>query len=444
MPEMKISDIFRAVCVFLVAITIINAGFAPRVYAQPIPAQPSMQDLYRVEGVVVDIQGNPVTARDRAVEEAQKQAFHTLLGRLIVARPAETSPEPGPDDMPRLVQDIDIVSEKVSAARYGATVNVRFRPEATRAFLQGKNYALAEAVRAPMVVIPIWQKDSRKKLWDVDNPWLTAWRQRGADDPLLPVVLPIGGIEDVTLGTADEILAGKPEVLNGYRAQYQADSVLVVAAMLRESDRRLAVEFRDFGLVSDRDGQGIGAGLGNADRQSLTIPAINGESDEDLYRRAVQTVLGRVKEQWKQSTAINLDGGESTISVVVPVRGIEDWIAIQRRLNSQKNVIRADIQALNTGSVRLLVHHYGTIEQLRLLMAQYGLELAPLASNLQPGLVPEKGTDPVPVAGVTAPLYTPLDPPKAIPTPADAAGAGPAPQLSAQPVWQLQMRDRAL
>ena len=167
----------------------------------------------------------------------------------------------------------------------------------------------------------------------------------------------MGGIEDVTLGTADEILAGKPETLNAFRQQYQADSVLVVAATMRESDRRLAVEFRDFGLLSDRDGQGIGSGFGNADRQSLTIPAMAGESDDDVMRRAVQTVLARVKEQWKQSTAINLDGGESTITVTVPVRGIEDWIAIQRRLNSQKNVFRADVLALSTQSVRLLIHH---------------------------------------------------------------------------------------
>jgi hypothetical protein len=436
MPEMKNSTIFRHV---LCCLTVIIVLIATNAVADP----PAMADLYRIDGVTVDIPGN-AAARDRAVEEAQKQAFRTLLGRLTVARPAEASPEPTVDEMPKLVQDIDIVSEKISPAHYLATVNVRFRPEASRNFLRDKGYALAEAVRAPIVVMPIWQQDGRKKLWDVGNPWLAAWRQRGPDDPLLPIILPVGGIEDVTLGTADEILAGKPETLNAFRQQYQADSVLVVAATLRESDRRLAVEFRDFGLLSDRDGQGIGSGFGNADRQSLTIPAMAGESDDDVMRRALQTVLARVKEQWKQSTAINLDGGESAITVTVPVRGIEDWIAIQRRLNSQKNVFRADVLALSTQSARLLIHHYGTTDQLRLLMAQYGLELAPIANRIQAVLVPATGTDPMPVAGVTAPPYTPITPPTAIPTPAAAAGAAAAPQLSAEPEWKLLMRDRAL
>lgn len=446
MPEMKKSVLFSVFSrFFAISVIVLPLSGHPAMAQQQGAAMPprvSEQDLYRVDGVRVDITGNPVTARDKAVEQAQLQAYHTLLGRLTVAGPAKGDPDPSA--MAKIVQDIDIVNEKISANHYTAIFDIRFRPDASRAWMSGENLAIAESARAPMIVVPIMVDGDRKKLWDVDNAWRDAWNRTGKGDPLLPVIMPAGDVADITLGTADEIMAGKPEIIEAYRQKYHADSVLVVAASLRQTDNRLGIEVRDFSNVHNQGGDAAGVQPSVADRQNLTLLPLKDEAQPAFYDRAVTAVLDRVRSEWKQQTAVNLDAGESSLLVNVPVRGIEDWIAIQRRLESQKNVVRSDIQALNPKSVRLILHHLGTIDQLRVVLGQYGLELAPVPGKEQAVLTPQAGTMPSPVAGVTAPPFNPMAPPKAVASLPDAPGATVTPSLANEPVWQLIMRDHAL
>lgn len=426
MPDMKKTTIFTMFLRFVTLFYLVLVSVAPSVQAQQ-PAPPLVasvpQDIYRVEGVKISLGGNTATARDRAVEQAQQEAFQTLIGRLTVAGGQQNTPSPS--DMAKMVQDIDIVDEKVSATRYSATYNIRFRPEATRAFLSGKNLAVAEIARAPMLVVPIWIVEGRQKLWDVDNPWRDAWRQQAARDPLLPMIVPEGTVEDIALGTADELIAGKPEVIAAFQAKYKTDTMLVAVATQRPEDRRLGLEVRDYGHMAQA------AGL--ADAQKMTLPPMVDETDAALYVRGVQAVKDRLRDQWKQQTAINLDAGQSGILVSVPVRGIDDWIAVQQRLNQRKNVLRADVLALNTSAVRLMIYHYGTIDQLRVLLEQQGLVLAAAPDRVQPVLIQAAGTAPAPQI---APQPNGNDPAIMVP------GARAAPAITAEPEWVLSVKER--
>src|SRR5437879_9187353 len=90
-------------------------------------AEAGAQDLYSVGGVAVDrTAATTQQARDAAIADGERKAFEILMRRLTDPSQASRLPRPSDRDLASIVQGFQVESERASATRYIATLDISF------------------------------------------------------------------------------------------------------------------------------------------------------------------------------------------------------------------------------------------------------------------------------------------------------------------------------
>ena len=121
---------------------------------------------YSVE-VKVDVTDvNAAQAREKAMRSAYRQAFETVLKKLVSAQDAAMLSAMTDDQMVNFIQEVGIVSEKASDVRYIATLQVTINKAVLNAYLREKEIQTAVADKSKIVIIPIYRE------FEADRPLL--------------------------------------------------------------------------------------------------------------------------------------------------------------------------------------------------------------------------------------------------------------------------------
>src|SRR5690606_14883088 len=110
--------------------------------------------------------------------------------------------------------------ERTSTNRYIAELTVQFQPDQIRQFLRSNGIAYAETRSQPVLVLPLYGPEESAVLWAGENPWLAAWQQHETGNELVPLVTPLGDLEDLTTVDAPQALAGDEEALRDMAERY--------------------------------------------------------------------------------------------------------------------------------------------------------------------------------------------------------------------------------
>lgn len=98
--------------------------------AWPVRAQ---EDIWTVRGVAVDISGtDAVAARERALAQATRQAWETLLPRIAPAERIPALKALTAAEIEVLTDGLEIEDERVAPTRYAATMTVVFSADRVR------------------------------------------------------------------------------------------------------------------------------------------------------------------------------------------------------------------------------------------------------------------------------------------------------------------------
>lgn len=315
-------------------------------------------DPYAVQGVEIDVSAaNTQAAKDQGLVEAQRQAFASLLERLTAAEDRARLPKA---DGVEYVRDFTVEQERTTATRYIATLTVRFNAAAVKRLLQSAGIAVAETRARPVVVVPVFvAEDGRAVLWDDPNPWRAAWSALHGGG-LVPLVLPLGDLGDVQTITPAQALAGDALAMQSLGARWRTPDVLVAAATLR-------------GKVVD---VALHAGPTTPKPfEALSYKQAEGETAEALLARAAKDVSRAVDTMHKQS--VHAAGGDSgTLSALVPLSGLNQWLAVRDRLGRVPQVRRWELVSLARTEAAVILHVSGDSAQLGEALAKGGLTLA--------------------------------------------------------------------
>ncbi|MEO0392930.1 MAG: DUF2066 domain-containing protein [Pseudomonadota bacterium] len=363
--------------------------------AQPLGGAPSLQALHTVAGINIDVTADDaVQAREQAISAAQRAGLSVMIIRLTQQSPdtarqiAATLPT---DELAPLVSNFQVAGERSSAVRYIGQFTVEYRPERMRRFFRAQGIAFTEALRPPMLVLPIWQGDFGDRLWDSPNPWFDSWSRRDGLQDLLSFRTPSGGLADMQAGNVDQVLIGQPAALTTLRDRYGTESVTVMPARLLPATNttplRLAVEYREYGLTINEDPGRRGERVfGLIDSNRLTVTAAPGEDERRLIGRATQLVIDRLNTSWKQQNIVALSGGGGRIAVAVAIDNLAAWRRVQQQLSAETAITGVTILSLAKNRARVALDHLGSVGDLRRLLAQRGLTLSAEPLSLDPSL----------------------------------------------------------
>lgn len=328
------------------------------------PAAAQTHDVFTVRDVAVDVTAaNAGLARDQAIAEGQRQALTMLMQRLASSSDYPRLPKPAQREVEDMVVDLSINQEKRSAVRYIASLTVRFRGEAVRRLLRSNSIAYAEWRGRPVAVLPYWIQDGQPIGADIANPWRDAWKS-GAALGLVPLAVPT---PEQWAGLPPVAELGAEGALDAVGARFNTRDVLLAQANPQRDDKgRLTVQV----VV-------VGVGLlpprvaGNR-----SYVAADGESDEQVLRRAVEDIARSVGDTYKAGNLLQFDRQEH-LTVVVPLNGaLEDWLAVREGLNRTSQVRGYEVQTLMRNRALLAIRYIGERQQLDAVLAQNGLALS--------------------------------------------------------------------
>jgi hypothetical protein len=314
---------------------------------------------YTVNDVDVDVTApDAIQARRLGITEARRKAAQLLIERSVA--PEERARVMMPDDarLEGMVRGIEFVRERTAPNRYIATLNVVFAPDAVKAWLGGGGARVGETVQRPALIIPLWKDRTGVQPLNDANLWRDAWQTLDTKGSAVPVTVIRGDQLDRSVISPEEAYVGNLSALSKVNERYRAPVVIVAVVEGEKSGGPLTMS----GLRYDAQ---TGA---RSDIPSLPVTSAAQLGD------AAKQVHARLDEQWRGVAIVRRDS-QDTLDVIVPLRGLGDWVQVRQRLGSVPAVRNVVVRNLESDHAELRLDYFGTAEDLKQTLAQAGLIL---------------------------------------------------------------------
>ncbi|MEX0760030.1 MAG: DUF2066 domain-containing protein, partial [Tistlia sp.] len=314
---MILRPLARLSALSLLALLVLPAGAA---------LSPARADLFTVSDVHLDATADSVTAaRDKAMAEGQVEAVRELWERLVAPDTRALIPPLSAAELSDYyVQSMRVSGEQTSPNRYIADLTVQFRADQVRQFLRSNNIPYAETQSRPILVLPLYGGGGSATLWAGDNPWLAAWQRYGSDHRLVPVVAPLGDLEDIASVDAGLAEAGDPDAFSQMARRYDAGDVLVSRASLSGDPAAGNATLR----IANRRYPG---GQGPAQSSEESVTQQQGESLKAMLARAAAGLTDSLQGNWLDQNQLRYDQ-QAQLEALVPVNSLDELVEVQRRL----------------------------------------------------------------------------------------------------------------
>jgi len=324
--------------------------------------------LMVVRGVAVDATAETaVAARELALADGQRRAFELALKRIVLREDYGRLPQLDADSLADLVEALEIADEKTSAVRYLAKLTVRFKEDRVRTLLRVNQIPYTETRSKPVLLLPVLERAGALSLFEDGNLWRAAWNTLELPtDALLPVVLPLGDLEDVTVLGSESAVAGELGPLQALGERYRSDSVVVLHAIV--SPDLTAASANKVDVLRHWYGR---------EAANVVVSSYRGAADEALpalLQRVALAELAELEEAWKRQT-LQTFGESAVLSVRVPLAGLEDWLGVRSRLERIGMVRRFELRSISRAAAQVVLHVSGDPARLDVSLQQQDLNL---------------------------------------------------------------------
>ncbi len=344
----------------------------------PAVAQKS-QSPFTVANLTVEAEAaNSVQAKKLATQNAETRAFRVLVSRLTDFRAAPRIPDISPEEVGRLVSDLQIRGEGVTGTSYVATFGVTFSERAINA-LFSRNGVIPILDRGPeILIVPVYIEDGTARTGD-RNPWRSALLELDLGHALVPAkVAPIRG--DITAAIANSYATNASAGVEALKSQYHVTQVLLAVASTGGGSNVLTLRLAGTDAM----------GLFSLQRKVTAQDA----GDEPLMRTAARLAFDTVQERWKLTRNSFVQGepgagletgteapagagymtGElSSVQITAQFSGLKEWQAIRTRLQHLPGVQNWDLRSVNPRSAIISFDFPGGAGRLTAMAGSQGL-----------------------------------------------------------------------
>lgn len=336
-------------------------------------AGPVETSIFAVQGVDEDITDKDVaTAKDKALFDAQMKAIVMLAQRLGNETMAAEVAKLEPAVVLPLLKSLSIEQENTGPGHYIGKFTVRFLPEKVQKLFESYGVTVVSAQATPMLVLPIWKTPEGSQLWE-ENLWRTAWLNLHAEQSLVPLIVPIGDLEDTASITAQDVLNADPIKLEVLRRRYGTRTILVA----------IAEPVAGNGVHAVMDGESeLGKITFNkiytADQATLETSAALAAS------RFHAIMIDKYKSDAAKAKAQQANGGaavSSSIPVTVPFSGPSEWNGIRSRILSAPGVIGVDVSTLSGNGAVIRLMYVGDLQTVQTSMQGTGLQMSQIGGS---------------------------------------------------------------
>jgi Uncharacterized protein conserved in bacteria (DUF2066) len=361
-------------------------------------AGPVETSIFAVTGVEVDVTDtDAATAKTRAVIEAQVKAFYKLAERLGSEEAVKKLADVKPDQIGRMLRSLSIEEEHTGPGRYIGKLTIRFLPGKIRKTFSDYGVPVVEDQAPPMVVLPVWKTPQGPVIWE-ENVWRKAWLDLHAEQATMPIIIPLGDLEDTQAISAEEALALDDVKLQSVKIRYAAKSILVAIAepdgnngvhVIMSGDSPLGKVTFDKVYTADEGTVEASAALAAKRFQSAMLDrwrqvrlkvAAEAKARADAERAAAQQAAA-------EAESAAAPQGPRAVSISVPFKSPVQWNAIRGRLVGTPGVVGVNVSSIAVDGAVIRLTYAKSLQNLQDALSGSGLRLQQVGGKwvLQPG-----------------------------------------------------------
>lgn len=370
-----------AACLFLLLLWVVGPAKA---------AGPVETSIFAVTGVEVDVTDtDAATAKTRAIIEAQVKAFYKLAERLGSEEAVKKLADLKPEQIGRMLRSLSIEEERTGPGRYIGKLTVRFLPGKIRKTFNDYGIPVVEDQAPPMVILPAWKSPQGPIVWE-ENLWRKAWLDLKAEQSTVPVIIPLGDLEDTQAISAQEALALNEVKLESLMIRYAAKAILVAIAEPDGATGIHAIMLGDSPLGKVTFDKVYTAEEGTIEASAaLAAKRFHGVM-LDKWRQVRLKLATEAKARAEAERAAQeaaAQQGPRAVSVAVPFKSPVQWNAIRGRLMGTPGVVGIDVSTISGNGAVIRLTYASSLQNLQGALAGSGLRLEQVGGRwvLQPG-----------------------------------------------------------
>ncbi len=312
------------------------------------------------------------TARKEAIKAAELAAFEQLMHIILQPDTKEQLEELDPDTISTLVQSFEVTQEQITRNTYQANFSISFNPSAIKSVLRQDKLDVILDKSPPLLVLPILQQEEKVVLWEASNPWRNAWDALALESKIVPLILPIGDLEDIQMVSVEDAYSHEYSALDRLAKKYSAESTLILEGTYRldgiteEPTLEVVMRSIDHGIEIDRK-KGIFKG-----EKSQPV--------SEFYASVVRKVINRLEGEWRkdirQAVEKNRTQPARHITVMTPISGINEWLELKQRIEEFELVDSYEIKELSVSKVALDIYYKGDFATFAYFLHTRGFQLS--------------------------------------------------------------------
>ncbi len=334
----------------------------------------SAQSLFVIEDLEIDITASSaLDAKEQAFAQAQREAFNILVQRMLTNEEILQLPESDLNIISSLIKDFEVTKEKLSHVRYVGTYTIRFKEKGIRQYFIQQGFGFSDIRSRPILILPLYRRGMETVLWSYDNEWLKAWNRTGNLEGLVPIVVPMGDLDDVKDIGDDDALTYNEKSMSNMLKRYEAgETVIVIAAP--DSN------FELMGLQDPSATKGLSIQIYRTDRngpefvQELSVYAKDGQSRSEVFDEAVYSVSKALQRNWKTKARVSLEQ-DNQINAHIPIKSLKEWADTQKALKSITVISELVVKSLSPKGALIDIKFQGSDSRLRSALRQANITL---------------------------------------------------------------------
>jgi len=315
--------------------------------------------VFTVEKIAVDVttSGSASEARAAALIDGQQRGLQMVMRRLTLRDEWPMLPPVKQIKVEDFVEGFRVSNEKTSRNRYLATLSVQYKPRALSLFLRQFGLAITESQSQSVLLLPVLEDINGLQAWG-ENWWRQGWLARDLDNSPAPMTLPLGGIDDSLLISAEDIVIGNPMKLAELNARYGTETVVVAHAL------------------ADVEGQlGLTAYIFAPEEADVVVLTYREPKPHaELAEKAIDALIEELNERWKRIAAVASDD-MLELQAKLSFANFATWQRQLARLNEANLIRQMAIVELTAQYAYVRFSYIGSIEQLSNNLYQAGLQL---------------------------------------------------------------------
>ena len=344
--------------------TIVPATLAA-LLAFALAAEAKTSTVYSVAKVSVSADAdNAVTAKERALAEAQQIALRALLKRMTHWRSHAKLPVLTDEMVERMVDGLAVRRESNSNTRYIATLDFNFEPNSVRDILNRFNIAYTDQQAAQLLLLPVMIEGGAVRP-GMNNAWYAALAGVDGEHALTPVKL-ASPRDDITPSMIGDLGGNARGVFESLKYQYRAENLVLAIAEVDPKASQLRMRL----MGQDAVGSFV-----------LTRTFRISERDIDYTANmAAQIAVKVIEGRWKTTRlasqgALAGSADLETIALTAQFSGLKAWQEMRARLQKVPGVQTLDVKTLNARGASITVDFPGGAERLAQAAQSQGLTL---------------------------------------------------------------------